>query len=247
MAQKFGKWIGLAVGAAVLVGGYVAWTNANSDALPAGIASGNGRIEATEVDIAALMAGRIADIPLSEGDFVEVDQILVQMDTVQLTAQKRQAEAQLERAKIAIETAHSLVRQAEAERNSALAVAQQREAAMVAAEQRRARSEELVKRNAVSQQLLDDDRAAALQAEAALGAAQASVAASDAGITAAKAQVVDAEAAVVAAQAAIDAVSASIDDSTLKSPRAGRVQYLVAQEGEIVPAGGRVLNLVDLN
>ncbi|PTE19996.1 glycoside hydrolase family 43, partial [Cereibacter changlensis JA139] len=247
MAQKFGKWIGLAVGAAVLVGGYVAWTNANSDALPAGIASGNGRIEATEVDIAALMAGRIADIPLSEGDFVEVDQILVQMDTVQLTAQKRQAEAQLERAKIAIETANSLVRQAEAERNSALAVAQQREAAMVAAEQRLARSEELVKRNAVSQQLLDDDRAAALQAEAVLGAAQASVAASDAGITAAKAQVVDAEAAVVAAQAAIDAVSASIDDSTLKSPRAGRVQYLVAQEGEIVPAGGRVLNLVDLN
>jgi len=32
----------------------------------------------------------------------------------------------------------------------------------------------------------------------------------------------------------------------LKSPRAGRVQYRVAQPGEVLSAGGRVLNLVDL-
>lgn len=244
--RKTKKWIGLATGAAIVVGAYIGWTNMNSDALPAGIASGNGRIEATEVDIAALMAGRIADIPVAEGDFVDPGQVLVQMDTVQLTAQKRQAEAQLQRATISIETAQSLMRQAEAEKGAAEAVVRQREAAMVAAEQRRNRSEELFKRKAVSQQLLDDDRAGALQAEAALGAAQASVAATEAAIGAAQAQVVDAQAAVVAAQAAIDAIAASIDDSTLKSPRAGRVQYLVAQEGEIVSAGGRVLNLVDL-
>ncbi|MEF9604686.1 HlyD family efflux transporter periplasmic adaptor subunit, partial [Paracoccus sp. PXZ] len=30
------------------------------------------------------------------------------------------------------------------------------------------------------------------------------------------------------------------------SPRDGRVQYRIAQEGEIVAAGGRILNLVDL-
>src|SRR5690606_18708870 len=37
-----------------------------------------------------------------------------------------------------------------------------------------------------------------------------------------------------------------IDDSALRSPRDGRVQYRVAQLGEVLPAGGRVLNLVDL-
>ena len=39
---------------------------------------------------------------------------------------------------------------------------------------------------------------------------------------------------------------ADIDDSVLRSPRDGRVQYRVAQLGEVLAAGGRVLNLVDL-
>ncbi|HMN03988.1 MAG TPA: HlyD family efflux transporter periplasmic adaptor subunit, partial [Geobacter anodireducens] len=38
-----------------------------------------------------------------------------------------------------------------------------------------------------------------------------------------------------------------IRDSALKAPRDGRVQYKVAQVGEVVGAGGRVLSLVDLS
>ena len=72
------------------------------------------------------------------------------------------------------------------------------------------------------------------------------LAAAEAGIGAARAQVVDAEAAVDAAQAAIEAIEVQIGDATLASPRDGRVQYRIAQEGEIVAAGGRILNLVDL-
>lgn len=242
--QPWKKWTGLIAAALVVV--YVGWTMLSAEDLSTGIAAGNGRIEATEVNISALMAGRIAKILVEEGEFVELGQTLVQMDIVQLTAQQRQAEAQLRRAQIAIETAQSRVRQAQAERGAALAVVRQREAALVAAEQHRSRSDELIKQSAISRQVQDDNLAVALQAEAALGAAQASVAATEAGIGAAKAQVVDAQAAVVAAQAAIDVVTSSINDSTLQSPRAGRVQYLVAREGEVVPAGGRVLSLVDL-
>ena len=80
-----------------------------------------------------------------------------------------------------------------------------------------------------------------------MAAAQAQVAASDAAIAAARAQVVDAESAEAAAAAAIDAVAADIADATLKAPRAGRVQYIVARPGEVLAAGGRVLNLVDLS
>lgn len=47
-------------------------------------------------------------------------------------------------------------------------------------------------------------------------------------------------------RAAIDTIKADIEDSTLTSPRDGRVQYRVAQPGEVLAAGGRVLNLVDL-
>nr|WP_223861339.1 HlyD family efflux transporter periplasmic adaptor subunit [Geminicoccus harenae] len=56
----------------------------------------------------------------------------------------------------------------------------------------------------------------------------------------------DAEAAVDAVRATIERIQADIDDSELKSPRDGRVQYRVAQPGEVLPAGGTVLNLVDL-
>jgi HlyD family secretion protein len=58
--------------------------------------------------------------------------------------------------------------------------------------------------------------------------------------------VVDAEASIDAARAAIESIKADINDSTLKSPRDGRVQFRVAQPGEVLAAGGRVLNLVDL-
>ncbi|EAB2293682.1 HlyD family efflux transporter periplasmic adaptor subunit [Salmonella enterica] len=42
-------------------------------------------------------------------------------------------------------------------------------------------------------------------------------------------------------------IVADIDDSELKAPRDGRVQYRVAEPGEVLSAGGRVLNMVDLS
>ncbi|MFN5528863.1 HlyD family secretion protein, partial [Bradyrhizobium sp.] len=113
-------------------------------------------------------------------------------------------------------------------------------------EKKRARSEQLITTAAVSQQVLDDDRANSLATKAAVSAAKAHAAATEAALSAAKAQVVDAEAAVDAARAAIETISADINDSTLRSPRDGRVQYRVAQLGEVLAAGGRILNLVDL-
>lgn len=228
------------------VAAYFAWTKLDTPALPEGIVGANGRIEATEIDIAALTGGRIADIAAAEGRVVNAGDVLVQMDVVQLNAQKRQAEAQLRRASIAIETAKAMVAQAEAQERAAEAAVDQAQAMADAAAQKLARSEQLVKTNAVSQQVLDDDRAKDREAKAGVAAAEASHAAALAGITSAQAQVVDAEAAIDAAKASIDSITASIDDATLVAPRSGRIQYLVAQEGEVVGSGGRILSLVDL-
>jgi HlyD family secretion protein len=123
----------------------------------------------------------------------------------------------------------------------------QRKAELDAAERRLQRSETLIRTNAVPQQTLDDDRAAANGATAAVAAAEAQLAASDAAINAAKAAVIDAEASVEAAKAAIESIKADINDSTLRAPRDGRVQFRVAQPGEVLAAGGRVLNMVDLS
>lgn len=108
------------------------------------------------------------------------------------------------------------------------------------------RSEQLAATNTISQQVLDNHRAAERSSAAAAAAAEAQLAAGAAAINAAKALVVDAKAAVESAHAAIESIVAEIDDATLRSPCDGRVQYRVAEPGEVLGSGGRVLNLVDL-
>lgn len=233
---------------AVLVagGGYYYWQHRDTNTLPAGFARGNGRIEAVEIDIATKTPGRIREILVNEGDFVRVGQVLARMDTEQLQAQRRQAEAQLQRASINVETAKSLVNQREAERKAAEAVVDQRIAQLDTTSRKLDRSEQLIKTSAVSQQVLDDDRSANATAKAALAASHAQVAASEAAISYSRAMVIDAGAAVDAAKAAIESINADLNDSVLKAPRDGRVQYRVSQPGEVLAAGGRVLNMVDL-
>ncbi|ARQ00544.1 HlyD family secretion protein [Pseudorhodoplanes sinuspersici] len=247
MTKGWARWLTIALLIAMAVSGYFMWQAAGRNSLPDGIAGGNGRIEAVEIDISTKTAGRIKDILVNEGDFVRAGQVLARMDTEQLEAQRRQAQAQLQRAIIGVDTAKSLVIQREAERTAAVAVVAQRMAQLDATERKLARSEQLIKTNSVSQQVLDDDRATHEGAKAAVGAARAQLAASEAAISAAKAQVVDAGASVDAARASIESIAADINDSTLTSPRDGRVQYRVAQPGEVLSNGGRVLNLVDLS
>jgi Multidrug resistance efflux pump len=112
----------------IIGSGYYFWRFYNGEGLPAGIVGGNGRIEATEIDISAKTAGRIKEILVDEGAFVKAGELLAIMDTQQLEAQRKQAEASLRRAVIGVDTAKSLLSQREAEREAAVAVMGQREA-----------------------------------------------------------------------------------------------------------------------
>lgn len=244
MKASIKRWLVAALIILAVIGGYYAWQGVNNRGLPAGMASGNGRIEAVEIDISTKSPGRIKEILVNEGDFVQAGQIVARMDTEQLEAQHRQAEAQLQRAEIGVRTAESLVTQRDAERKAADAVVAQRQAQLDVAQKRLDRSAQLARNNTISQQVLDDDRATAEGAKAAVAAAQAQLAASDAAVNASKAQVVDAKAAVDAAKAAIESIDADLNDAVLRAPREGRVQYRVAQEGEVLSAGGRILNMV---
>ncbi len=241
------KWLVRAAIVVLVAGlGYFAWERLKPSALPVGIASANGRIEATEIDIATKIAGRIKEIVADEGDFVTAGQVLVKMDTQVLEAQRREADAQLRRAVIAVDTARAVVVQRKAEKEAAVAVVAQRRAELDAAQKRFARSEQLAKSGSGSIEALDNDRARFEGAKAAVSAAEAQVAAGDSAIAAAESLVVTAQAAVDAAKATIERIQADIDDSTLTAPREGRVQYRVAQPGEVLGIGGKVLNIVDL-
>ena len=211
---------------------------AEAGRLPAGFASGNGRIEGTEIDVDAKIPGRVAEILVDEGDLVSAGQVLAHMDTKTLEAQRREAEAQLERAKIGVETAESVVRQREAERTAATAQIATRKALWDAAASRLARVEPMAAKDFETKQSLDDARAAEHATNSAIAEAQPNLAAAEAGISAAKAQIFDAKAAVIAAQATIDRIVADIDNSSLKSPRDGRVQFKSLRRGKCCrPAG----------
>src|SRR3954451_16239857 len=97
------RWILIRVVALAIAAGYFAWQQFGKPRLPADIASGNGRIEATEIDISTKTAGRLKEILVNEGDFVTAGQVLAQMDTAQLEAQRRQALAQHNRAVISVD------------------------------------------------------------------------------------------------------------------------------------------------
>lgn len=236
--------IGLAI-AIVLAGAYL-WQRTQSDEQGA-IASGNGRIEATEIDIAAKTPGRLAEIHVSEGEFVAAGQVLARMDTRTLEAELRQAQAQLGQARSAVATARSQLSQAESEKAAAEAVLVQNEAEYEAARRQWARSSELAEKGAISEQVADNDRARVLSAQAGVRAAEAQISAAQAAIVTAGARIDGAEADVAAVQATIERIEAELDDSRLEAPRDGRVQYIVARPGEVVGAGGPVLNLVDLS
>ena len=184
-----------------------------------GIASGNGRIEAVEVDITTKYSGRLAEILAKEGDMVESGQVLANMDVQGLKAQIRQAEAE--------------VRQARQKRNLAAAVIEQRKGELALSEKDLDRSRRLYESKAVALQKLQHDETAEQTAKASLEAASA--------------QLADAEAAIEAAVANTEEIKTQLKDNVLKSPISGRVLYRLAEPGEVLPAGGKALTLLDLS
>ncbi|SEN86712.1 HlyD family secretion protein [Pseudorhodobacter antarcticus] len=218
MSRKTSLALVLVVLAAFL--GYGAWRVllAPSDLPPEGFARGNGRIEADLVDISTRLAGRVAEITVREGDLVQPGDVLAVMDTTELAAQKMRAEAAVASAQAAVTVAQAGIAQAAAR----LALSQSN----------LARAETLGARGVITVEDLDITRTQGQLDAAGLTAAQATVIA--------KERAVDAEAAV------LREIEARINDSTLHAPQAGRVLYRLAQPGEVLGGGGKVLTLVSL-
>jgi HlyD family secretion protein len=240
------KWLVLAAAIVVGIAAYFAWKFFQPSKLPPGFASSNGRIEATEIDVATKLAGRIADVKVDEGDFVTAGQVVAHMDIEALAAQLREAEARHREAKSAVKTANKTVEQRKNEKEAAQAVVKQRVAELDLAIKKLARAEGLLKVGGMSKEDTDIRLADLSTAEAAITKAKADVAAAEAAIATAESQIIRSQASVEAAQATIERIRADVNDSSLTAPCDGRVQYRIAQRGEVLNAGGRVLNMVDL-
>lgn len=208
----------LVVGAAA-GGGYAYWSQLQAARIPEGLARANGRIEVERVDVATKYAGRLAEVRVDEGAVVVKGDVLVRVDTTEVLAQLAAARATVHRAHQGI---------ARAQADVAL-----REAELKLAETELGRVVELLRTSAST------------PAEVDRRTAQRDV--SKAILESAKVAVEDANAATDAALAQVTQIEAVIADMTLKAPVAGRVEYRLAQEGEVIPSGGRVLTLLDLS
>ena len=119
---------------------------------------GNGRIEATEVDVAAKTPGRVDEILVNEGDFVTRADVIARMDVKALQAQLAQARAEVANAHSARETARAQVAQRQADVTMAEAVLVQGRAEYDVARRTAARSQALLSDRATSAQKADDDQ-----------------------------------------------------------------------------------------
>jgi HlyD family secretion protein len=236
--------VGMAAG--VVVVGLVLYYLNFSGTEGGNLLKSNGRIEATEIAVASKIAGRINDLLVDEGDFVEQGQLLATVESASLVALLHQAEAQLQQAKSATVAAQSVLLQRESEKAALDAVLIQRHAELVAARSRARRTGTLAETGSVSKQLAEDNDTLVVSAKTAVSSATAQIEAAVAGIASAKAQINSAASAVDAATATVARVQSELNDNQLKAPRAGRIQYRIALSGEIVAAGGKVLSLIDL-
>ena len=187
--------------------------------MPEGIVKTNGRIEATEVDVAAKYSGRLATLTVNEGDEVTAGQVVATISSPETEAQLRSAQAQVLKAKQQL---------AEAVANIA-----QRKSDLDFAKTDYERGVFLVQHGNIPQQTVDQRRDKFESAQAMHVAANA-LRDQD-------------EAAIKAAEADVERLQSILVDLVLVSPRSGRVQYRLARAGEVVAAGQRVLTILDLN
>ena len=269
------RLIALSGAVIIVLGGLYLWRHLQPASLPEGFVIGNGRIEATEVDISAKTAGRIKEVLFKEGDFVDAGQVVARMDTQTMKAEFHQMEAKVKQAQGATSTATAttsqrqdakqsaaaLIAQRRQAKETALAVVAQNESEVAFAESEVKRSEELVEKRFITLQRLEADRTKLQSARATLNAAKSKVEEAQAAIEAAKSQLTEAQSAIEASKsqvaetrssteaaiAAAEKIKADIEDANLKAAKGGRVQYRIAEPGEVLPAGGKVLTVLDVS
>ncbi len=186
--------------------------------MPEGIVKSNGRLEATQVDVAAKYPGRLATLTVNEGDEVTAGQVVGTISSPETEAQLRAAQAQLLKAKQALVAAVASVAQRKSELDFSRGDYQ--------------RAKLLIERGNISVQVLDQRRNRMDQAEA--------------GYVSANAERDEAQSSIKSATADVERLQAVLADLVLVSPRSGRVQYRLARAGEVIAAGQRILTILDL-
>jgi HlyD family secretion protein len=202
-----------------------------------------GEADATRIDIAARVDGRVGQRPVERGDNVTAGQLLFQIDNPELIAKLHQAEAGLSLASAQL---------ANIEAGTRAEVIAQRKAAVDSATanltlQQRTydRVKELAGSGNAPIQRLDESTDSLQIALRTLDQAKSAYDEAVNGYTAEQRAI--ARANVVTTQASIDTTQAQVDELVVKAPIAAQVYQIGAELGEYVSPGVPLLSLIDLN
>jgi HlyD family secretion protein len=267
MASKFSKkWIIILV--VLVIGGVLAykyWKSTQS-ALPEGIASGNGRLEAKLSDASAKEPLRVKQVLVDEGDLVKPGQVLVQLDTSTLDEELAKNQAAVATAREQFAAANSAIAEAKAgiaaanadsarakadtagakaDLASAGAAIEQQQGEVLLAQTEADRQTRMLAENATSKAVYDIRQTAVLTTKATLKDAQAREIAAQAGVGAAQAKESSAKANESAAEARAATAQAQADAAQRQIAVAeGQVEVTKSRIKDatlVSPITGRVL------
>ena len=219
MINRKSFWIGALTIGLCLVAAVLWWRYGERGALPPYLARANGRLEMTRIDVAVKYPGRVIDLLFREGDAVQQGAILARQDAAEINAQIAGAEAQRQKTLSAIAKAQAEV--GVRKKNLGLAKLEWDQASAM-------RGKSLVS------QVELDRRRLALEAETA-------------GVEAATEAAKEARDALGEADAQITRLRVILGEQTIRAPANGRIEYKIVERDAVLPAGGRVALLLEMD
>lgn len=238
------KMVGLLLCLAAVVVGAGGWAWARSSGE---VSTDNAYIRGDVTSLAPRVAGYVTAVEVEDNQAVRAGDVLFRIDDRDYRARLAQAVANVEAAQARvtnvdaeIQLQYALIRQAEAQRRSAMA---ELNLATKASDRRH----ELIHSSAVSQAQVDESDAALSSAQASVSAASATVAAQKQRVAVLAAQREAAVAAVAQARAARDLAQIDLDNTVVRAPVDGVVGNRQVRIGRLVTPGVSLLDLVPVN
>ena len=200
-----------------------------------------GEVDATRIDLALRVSGRVEDLHADVGDVVKVGDTLLVLSSPQLqallaTSSANVAIAEADRIRV-YSTRQELI-------DSAKAVVEREQSSLALARQSFDRFKELVGKGGVSQQSYDQASANYHETTKALEVAKANLDLVEKGSSDEEKALADAK--VLQAKAMLEQTKTDINELTLVSPIAGRVTARIAEKGQLFNAGTPVFSITDL-
>jgi membrane fusion protein (multidrug efflux system) len=239
LSQKKRIGLLLCLGAGVITAAGWAWARSSDE-----FSTDNAYIRGDVTSLAPKVAGYVMAVEVEDNQTVRAGDVLFRIDDRDYRARLAQAVANIEAAQARLtnvdaetELQHALIRQAEAQKQSAVAELNR---ATKASDRHR----QLIRSNAVSQAQIDESDATRARAEAGVTAASATVEAQQRRIAVLATQREAAVAAVAQAQAARDLAQIDLDNTVVRAPVDGVIGNRQVRMGRLVAPGASLLDIV---